>query len=74
MIQLPPRPSVGQGAIVANVKNFELFAEVAKLYDLSPAPCNFYCFTDYKDLGLVVIQFLKLGPRNFCNLSGENFF
>ena len=38
VIQLPPRPSVGQGAIVANVKNFELFAEVAKLYDLSPAP------------------------------------
>ena len=31
VIQLPPRPSVGQGAIVANAKNSELFAEVAKL-------------------------------------------
>ena len=31
VIQLPPRTSVGQGAIVDNAKNFELFAEVAKL-------------------------------------------
>jgi hypothetical protein len=30
-IQLPPRPSVGQGAIAVNANNFGFFAEVVKL-------------------------------------------
>jgi hypothetical protein len=51
-IQLPPRPSVGQGAIAANAKNFDLFAGVAVVF----IPSTLKLLLFYRFYGLVIGQ------------------